>query len=678
MLMVVVIVQVNITVAEKDFFMIYPKLIGKNSNIKTTEIIINKKIYLIHSPKDLITTSETAQLGELCYFTIKEGQVTVTATSLNKNIYVNHNVVTDTILLQHNDFIKAGDAHFIFVSTDMAFKENTHLNIEYQDSHPKILPQVNQHSSNLVFDPVFLRHKTNADGLRNVQLIYDRLACLDHINELSEALLRELLNLVQADFGAVILKDNDDAEEYIFRQHHPDKKASSMYISRYVKNLIIRNNHNKSFVYESTATENLVDSVRTSNIRSAMATPLLPKDTKKIYGVLYLYSETDGALSLSDLILVSHLASLLAPRIQDLLRIKSLETKYEAFAKKIRNEFGIIGRCPEFLKVVAAAKKVAAFQTDVLILGESGVGKQGLAEYIHRNSPRKKSPFIVLNCGAISPEMFESELFGHEKGSFTDAKEAKKGLLEMAEGGTFFFDELGSLAANHQVKLLTMLQERKFRRAGGVRDIPINIRVIAATNENLQQKIAQGNFRADLYYRFASYKIEIPPLRKRIDDIPLLADHFFNLQKNDEVLHLKGISNEALQMLKLYTWPGNIRELKNAIATAVINSSPSPFDNDDQIPDMLLPTDFPETIRQATVLPNINSSDFDEAVKAFKQQFVLKIIEELRRSKKIGMLKGRTINQELGERLGRSSNNLARFLEDCGLKDFLTAEDKMK
>jgi transcriptional regulator with PAS, ATPase and Fis domain len=658
--------------------MIYPKLTGQNSNVNNLEIIINKTIYLINSPTNLISVSETTQVGELCYFTIIDGQVTVTATSLNKNIYVNHNVVTDTVLLQHNDLIQAGDAYFIFVSSDVSAKEKTYLHIEYKESPLQIAPQVNQHSSNLIFDPVFLKQKSNAEGLRNIQVIYDRLASFDRIDELSETLLHELLKLVQADFAAVILKDNDFAEEYIYRQNRPEKKASSMYISRFVKNLIIGGNHNKSFVYESTATENLVDSVRTSNIRSALATPLLPKDTKNSYGVLYLYSETDGALSLSDLILVSHLASLLAPRIQDLLRIKSLETKYEVFAKKIGNEFGIIGRCPEFLKVVAAAKKVAAFQTDVLILGESGVGKQGLAEYIHRNSPRKNSPFIALNCGAVSSEMFESELFGHEKGAFTDAKAAKKGLLEMAEGGTFFFDELGALATNHQVKLLTMLQERKFRRAGGVREIPINVRVIAATNENLQQKIAQGSFREDLYYRFASYKIEIPPLRKRIADIPLLADHFFTMQKNDEVPHLKGISNEALQMLKLYTWPGNIRELKNAIATAVINSAPSPFDNSDEMPEMLLPTDFPETIRQATVLPNINSGDFDEAVKAFKQQFVLNIIEELRQSKNNGLLKGRTINQELGVRLGRSSNNLARFLEDCGLKECLTAEDKMK
>ena len=209
----------------------------------------------------------------------------------------------------------------------------------------------------------------------------------------------------------------------------------------------------------------------------------------------------------------------------------------------------------------------------MLLLGESGTGKDMVARALHYESSRVDKPFVDITCTALPESLLESELFGYEKGAFTDAKERKKGLFEVANEGTVFLDEIGDMAATLQSKLLRVLEERSFRRVGGTGDIAVDVRVIAATNRDLDEAMQQGRFREDLYYRLSTVPIVLPPLRERRDDIPMLAEHFLRVYNAEFHRDFRGLSPDALRRVRHYEWPGNVRELRNAIERAVLLGS---------------------------------------------------------------------------------------------------------
>ena len=229
---------------------------------------------------------------------------------------------------------------------------------------------------------------------------------------------------------------------------------------------------------------------------------------------------------------------------------------------------GLIAHAPSMVAVCETIRKVAPTAATVLINGESGTGKEVIARTIHRNSTRKDRPWVAVNCAAIPENLLESEMFGHVKGSFTGALSDKAGLFEVADGGTLFLDEISSMPLILQGKLLRVLQEREIRRVGGTKDIPVDVRVIAAANSNLEEAVVKGTFRSDLYYRFAVITLDIPPLRKRPEDILPLARHFIREEMKGTGVQ-PDISPEAAQVLKSYSWPGNVRELENAVRHAV-------------------------------------------------------------------------------------------------------------
>jgi len=229
----------------------------------------------------------------------------------------------------------------------------------------------------------------------------------------------------------------------------------------------------------------------------------------------------------------------------------------------------IIGRAPALLKVIQLVSQVAPMKSTVLITGESGVGKELVAEAIHFQSPRRGKPLVKLNCGALPEGLIESELFGHEKGAFTGAIQMRKGRFELADGGSIFLDEISEMPPATQVKLLRVLQEGEFERVGGTQTLKTDVRVIAATNVDLEAAVASGRFRKDLFYRLNVINLKIPPLRERLEDIPLLALHFldkFCLENNRPPM---GFSPAAMAALKSYHWPGNVRELQNVVERAV-------------------------------------------------------------------------------------------------------------
>jgi len=231
--------------------------------------------------------------------------------------------------------------------------------------------------------------------------------------------------------------------------------------------------------------------------------------------------------------------------------------------------FNLVSHSPEMLKIFNLIRQVGPTKTNVLVSGESGTGKELAARAIHQNSPRVKQPFVTINCSAIPDNLMESELFGHVKGAFTGAVASKKGLFEMAHGGTIFLDEIGDLSPVIQVKLLRVIQEREFMRVGDTETISVDVRLISATNKNLEQEVIEGKFREDLYYRLNVVHLRLPPLRERTEDIPLLAQFFLEKYSPDLGKDVRSISSYALDILMKYHFPGNVRELENIIERSV-------------------------------------------------------------------------------------------------------------
>lgn len=259
--------------------------------------------------------------------------------------------------------------------------------------------------------------------------------------------------------------------------------------------------------------------------------------------------------------------------VKNALRGKELAQQNKELKEKLLNQNNacdMIGKSSELSRVKTMIEKAAPTKANVLITGESGVGKELVANAIHKQSPRAAMPFIIVHCAALSESLLESELFGFEKGAFTGAEAQHKGRFELANGGTIFLDEIGEINPATQVKLLRVLQEKKFERVGGEQTISVDVRVVAATNRNLEEEVKAGHFREDLYYRLNVVRIEMPSLRERKDDIPLLMHSFLREFNIENEKNIKGFDNRSKAAMMKYDWPGNIRELKNCVESAVV------------------------------------------------------------------------------------------------------------
>jgi two-component system, NtrC family, response regulator len=257
--------------------------------------------------------------------------------------------------------------------------------------------------------------------------------------------------------------------------------------------------------------------------------------------------------------------------------------------RQIQERFGpenIVGRDKSMRHVLDMVHRAAPSRSTVLVTGESGTGKELIAKAIHNDSPRKDGPFVSVNCMALNPGVLESELFGHEKGSFTGAVSRRRGRFEMADKGTLFLDEIGELSQDMQVKLLRVLQERRFERVGGTEAVEVDIRIVAATNRDLQKAVAEGIFREDLFYRLNVVSIHLPPLRERREDIPFLAAHFLDKFAKENTRDMKGFSPSAMDYLSAYEWPGNVRQLENVIERCVVLSSGETIGAEDLPPEI--------------------------------------------------------------------------------------------
>jgi len=261
--------------------------------------------------------------------------------------------------------------------------------------------------------------------------------------------------------------------------------------------------------------------------------------------------------------------------LQKALERKGLLEEARSLRERIEHKYkldNLVGESPEMLSVFKTIRQVAASSASVLLLGESGTGKELFAQALHQTSPRRAKPFVKVACAALPETLLESELFGHEKGSFTGAIFTRAGRFEAADGGTLFLDEIGDISPTVQVKLLRFLEEREFERVGGNKTFKVDVRIVAATHRDLKKKLEDGSFREDLYYRLNVIEIHIPPMRERPGDIPLLAHHFLRKYAEANGKEIKGIGDEVLALLLSHPWPGNVRELENAMERAVVLS----------------------------------------------------------------------------------------------------------
>ena len=339
----------------------------------------------------------------------------------------------------------------------------------------------------------------------------------------------------------------------------------------------------------------------------------------------------------------------LETRIARALRLRSLESENQTLKQQLNKKFGlenIIGESEPMQRLMDIVRQVAPARATVLIQGESGTGKELLAKAIHQLSPRSVKPMVTVHCAALSPTLLESELFGHEKGAFTGAHERRIGRFEQAEGGTLFLDEIGEVDETTQVKLLRFLGERSFERVGGNKTLSADVRVVAATNKNLKKLVGIGEFREDLYFRLNVVELWAPPLRDRLNDVPLLALNFLSEFAIENTKTITDFTAEALEAMIRYNWPGNVRELRTAVEHAVVLSKS----------EMIQLTDLPHSVQSRGVIQNevqLNNPIIEKGVtlEEAEKQLIVRTIKECRgnrtaAAKKVGISR-RTLHRKL-------------------------------
>ncbi len=368
--------------------------------------------------------------------------------------------------------------------------------------------------------------------------------------------------------------------------------------------------------------ENFLNKTQSREIEKEISFFCVPiKKQAKIIGAFSIDKPYDEEYDLDEgIFFLSVIATMIARQVINLERLRIQKEKLKLENMRLQGELEdkysfshIIGKSNKMREVYKMISQVSSSNATVLIRGESGTGKELAANSIHYNSPRAEKPFIKINCSAIPENLIESELFGHEKGSFAGAVNLKKGKFELADKGTIFLDEMGSVSPSVQIRLLKVLQEKNFERVGGTKNINVDVRIIAATNKNLEEAIANEEFRGDLYYRLNVFPIFMPPLRDRKTDILLLADHFLSKYSRENNKKIKRLSTPAIDMLMAYHWPGNVRELENCIERAVLLCEKG----------VLHTYHLPPTIQMGEESDSMPSSSLENAVAILEKEMII-------------------------------------------------------
>ncbi len=560
-------------------------------------------------------------------------------------------------LLTHGDQIEIGDSAFVFLTEDT---EDGVLpgQVEFDDGS-LARSTVRLRPSDVVYlqpEKILSELPATSRLARNLNVLLKISRVVHSIRDL-QALQTELLNLTfevaPAERGALLLNGSAHGEfSSIYARQRDANDARAVRISRTITRQVLE--QGMAILGSDVAGSgefSAVESIITSQVRSLLCVPLTVFE--KTIGCIYLDSTNPLARFDEDhLQLVTAIAGISAVALENARQLEWLQDENQRLTTEINLEHSMVGESTKMKEVYRFLGRVAPTESTVLIWGESGTGKELAARAIHNNSARARKPFVAINCAAITETLLESELFGHEKGAFTGAVAQKKGRLEVANGGVVFLDEIGELAPAMQSKLLRVIQEREFERVGGTRPIPVDIRLIAATNKNLAEAVKAGSFRQDLYYRLNVVAITMPPLRDRKEDIPLLANYFINKHAPRCAVKPKPLSEGARACLLNYDWPGNVRELENAMERALVMSSA----------DRILPEDLPEAVLERATPAGIEAAKYHSALKEVKKQLILTALDES---------KGNFT--EAAKSLGLHPNYLHRLIRNLDLRAELKA-----
>jgi Nif-specific regulatory protein len=556
-------------------------------------------------------------------------------------------------VLKHGDQIRIGDTQFLFLLHEgEATPGSGHILLEEDMLVTRSTLQLKSGDA-LYLQPqkVLEALPPNARMARNLNAllkISTAINSLRGLESLQQRLLELIAEVIPAERGAILLV-GESLEEFtsIYGWDKAEKvRTRPVHVSRTIIHKVLDEGEavlsNDILQSEALST---AESLITSRVMSLLCVPLI--FFEKVLGVIYLDTSDAGARFDEDhLQLLTAIAAIASVALENARDLEWLESENRRLQSAMQIEHSIIGESKPMKQVYQFIAKVAPTDSTVLVRGESGTGKELVARATHINSQRANKPFVAINCAALTESLLESELFGHEKGAFTGALVQKKGKLEVADGGTIFLDEIGELAPQMQAKLLRVLQEREFERVGGTRTVKVDVRVITATNKDLEEAIKTGDFRQDLYYRLNVVSIEMPALRERREDIPLLASYFAVKFSKKSKRQVMGISAEARACLTNYDWPGNVRELENAIERAVVLGSS----------DLIFPEDLPEAVLEESPA-GAPITKYHEAIKEAKKQLILKAVEQANSN-----------YTEAAKLLGVHPNYLHRLIRNMNLK----------
>jgi Nif-specific regulatory protein len=584
-----------------------PRLAAITGKLKDTVIAMSEGPVLIGRQTGANLRIRNAAVSRRHAVIEKDGDKYIIADLDSRNGTFVNDMPVKRCELHHGDRVQIGESQFFFLIDDIEDPSQT-SEIRFDEAPLLGSPAVRMTYSDAVF--------VMARDLSALLKISTTINAIRDLDKLEKALLDLLFEVVPARRGAILLNSNhaDTADEFssVITLDRVEGAGQTLNVSRTIVRRVLNDGAAILINEADNSAELKTESLIAARSQSVLCVPLIMHDRK--LGVIYLDSdEPQARFDENHLQMVTAVAAIAAVAIHNARNFEDLENENARLMVDADIEHNMVGESPLLQRVYQLISKVAPTDSTVLIFGESGTGKELAARAIHRNSKRGDKPFIAANCAAFAETLLESELFGHEKGAFTGALLQKKGRLELADGGTIFLDEIGDLSPSLQTKLLRVLQEREFERVGGNRTIKVDIRLLAATNRDLEDAIKKGVFRQDLYFRLNVVQLTMPPLRERRDDIPLLANYFARKYAEKCNRRVMGISSEARKRLMTYDWPGNVRELENAIERAVVLGTT----------EQILADDLPEAVVEAdTTVSSETPSSYHEQVVQTKKRMI--------------------------------------------------------
>ena len=629
----------------------YPKLIGLHGPLKDSEFPLrDESVSIGRHDENVLRISDRRVSRHHCEISREEEEFRLSDLGSAHGTFVNGVPIQDQVLA-HGDQIRVASSVFWFLLHEEDSPAAVPVELDQRELTSQTTTMLPGGSSRYLTGEAVQEGEGASDTLaRSLSALLKLSTEINSVRE-SEPLQRKLLEFIREVIPAhrcvFLTRDNEgDGYSPSLAWDHSAKTDHPVQVSRTIVDRVVADE--LAILSQHVPQDkdlNEAQSLMASGVQSVLCVPLMAMD--RLLGVIYLETSDPAEPFQEDhLHLLTAMAGIGGVALQNAHYLEWLENENLRLQEDLAIEHDMVGKSPAMQGVYDLIAKVAPAEASVLIVGENGTGKELAARAIHQNSARSDKPFVAINCAALVDSLLESELFGHEKGAFTSANAQARGKLEVAQGGTVFLDEIVELALSLQAKLLRVLEEREFDRVGGTRPVKVDIRLVAATNKDLEKEIEKGSFRRDLFFRLNVVCLSMPPLREHREDIPQLAQYFASKFSEACKRTVSGISPKARACLTSYAWPGNVRELRNAIERAVVLGSS----------DIIRPEDLPESVIDSQ--PGSGDvENFHEAVKQRKKELILKAVKDCN-----------NVLTEAAQRLGLHPNYLHRLIRNLDLR----------